>query len=126
VIVLACMIDRALAGPHAFAIARDLNAQGFANVSGRPLTGPTVQQALKRRGVLSKGERITVLQRIRDLVLEGRSRHEILTVVQREAPPRLGPWTMDRLRDAIRRLQEGVLGIPPLPATPPDDIRGSR
>jgi DNA invertase Pin-like site-specific DNA recombinase len=120
------MVDHARAGRNAFAIARDLNAQGFGNVSGHPLTGPMVQQALKRRGALSKGDRVAVLQRIRDLVLEGRTRHEILAVIQREAPPRLGPWTVPRLRDAISRLREGVLGIPPLPATPANDTRGPR
>jgi DNA invertase Pin-like site-specific DNA recombinase len=116
-------VERARAGQHAFAIARELNAQGLGNVSGRPLTGPTVQHALKRRGVLSKAERIAVLQRIRTLVLEGRTRPEILAVIQREAPPRLGPWRMPRLRDAISRLRDGVLGIPPLPTMPADDTR---
>jgi len=55
------------------------------------------------------------MQRIRDLVLEEQTLPEILAVIQDEAPARLGPWSLARLRDAISRLREGVLGIPPLP-----------
>jgi hypothetical protein len=112
--VATLMVDRARVGQNAFAIARDLNARGFGNVSGRPLTGPTVHRALKRRGMLSKGERIAVLQRIRELVLAGRSRREILVIIQGEAPGRLGQWNPARLGRAISRLRKGVLGIPPL------------
>ncbi len=54
--------------------------------------------------------------RIREILLEHRSRPDILEVLDQEFPLPSGRWADDRLSRAIRRIQKGAPGIEPLPA----------
>lgn len=80
---------------------------------GRPLQPQDVSNMLWRLGIGEKAQRLEVLRRIRQMLIEGGSRREILQALQGEQ----GQWTPRRLGDAIKSLRSGAWGqaVPPLP-----------
>lgn len=106
-------------GKDAQAIADELRARDIRSRFGRWLTKENIQVRLRLHDLIPRVDRVKVLAVIRSLLVEGRARREILEHLQREAPPRSGPWTSSRLAYAISDLRRGVAGIERLPATPP-------
>jgi DNA invertase Pin-like site-specific DNA recombinase len=103
-----------LTGKSPQAIVRALQAAEVNTTSGNLVSRDTVRASLVRLGLNSGADRRRALSRIRDLLEAGRSRSEIVQALEAEYP-RLGRWTDDRLRGAIRQLRKGVSDIPPLP-----------
>ncbi len=73
---------------------------------------------LRRLGLGEKTQRLEVLRRIRQMLIERRSRREILQVLQGEQ----GQWTTKRLGDAIQSLRFGAWGEA-VPALPPESLQ---
>jgi DNA invertase Pin-like site-specific DNA recombinase len=108
-------------GKDAQTIIDELSARGVTSHLGEAFTKNAVQVRLRQHGLTRRADRGKVLALIRSLLLEGRSRPQILEYVRREAPARSGPWTSSRLAYVISDLRRGVAGIEPLPAILPAD-----
>ena len=106
-------------GKDARAIADELRARDIKSRFGQWLTKENIQVRLRQHGLIRRIDRLKVLAVIRSLLLEGRSRREVLEHLHREAPARSGPWTSTRLAQAISDLRRGVPGIESLPAILP-------
>jgi len=99
-----------------------LTEQGLTAYQGGPLTPKALSRMYWGLGLGMKKPRLEALRRIRDMVIEGRARREILQVLQTQGPqPEEGEWTFARLRWAIKSLKLGVWGqtVPPLPSGTP-------
>jgi DNA invertase Pin-like site-specific DNA recombinase len=110
------------AGKDAQAIADELRARDIKSRFGEWLSEENIQVRLRLHGLIPRVDRVKVLELIRSLLLEGRSRREIFEHLRRDAPSSSGPWTSSRLADAIANLRRGVAGIEPLPAILPADL----
>jgi DNA invertase Pin-like site-specific DNA recombinase len=109
-------------GKDAQAIADELRARNIGSRFGQWLSKENIQVRLRLYGLIPRVDRVKILALIRSLLLEGRSRREILEHLRQEAPPRSAPWTSSRLADEITNLRRGVAGIEPLPAILPADL----
>jgi DNA invertase Pin-like site-specific DNA recombinase len=103
------------AGKEPGTIADELTAAGVPSATGKPVSREIVKRSLTRVGLNEKAVRHRILARIREL-LEQNDRPQILQVLDTEFPLPHSQWNADRLSRAIRRLQQGVRGIDPLPA----------
>jgi hypothetical protein len=52
---------------------------------------------------------------VAELVNEGRSCKQIVSLMEREAPPTLGPWNYQRVYGITKNLRKGVPGAPTVP-----------
>ena len=87
--------------------------------AGRLLTPQDLSHMLWRLGLGMKEPRLEVLQRIREMLIEGRSQREILRALQSQRTD--VQWTPHRLRMAIRSLRLGFWeqAVPPIPPGTP-------
>jgi DNA invertase Pin-like site-specific DNA recombinase len=102
-------------GQTAAQIAAELNARGVTSLHGTPMSETSVLAKLERLGIKSQPARREVLVKIRSLLIDGKTRREILDIVNRELPLHLKRWTPSRLVVAITALRTGVPGVPRLP-----------
>jgi hypothetical protein len=96
-------------------IAAELNARGVTSLHGTPMSKTTVLAKLERLGTKRQPTRREVLAKIRSLLIDGKTRREILDIVNRELPLHRKRWTPSRLVVAIAALRTGVPGVPRLP-----------
>lgn len=114
------------AGKDAGTITDELRQAGVITTRGRLMSLNVIHQKLGHLGLREKRDRMAALQLIRQALLEGRPRHEILALLRAQASPRLGSWTPQRLSDTIRQLRKGIVGIEPLPHALPEDLEAQR
>lgn len=112
------VIKRHHEGQDPTAIAEHLNAQGLTTAKGTPFKRSTIYAVLDRHGLRRKDERQKILQLIRQMVIDNVPRKKMLVRLTLESPKGLGRWTRIRLTQTISSLRRGVVGIPPLPASP--------
>lgn len=110
------------AGHKPAEIHRALQAANVPNASGKPLTETAVRMKLWHLGLSQKPKRVKALLRIRELLIQGRSRRDILQILRTEGfPPLEDEWTLKRVHEAIYCLRRGKYPkeIPPLPSDLP-------
>jgi hypothetical protein len=117
------------------AIVEELRSQGITNAFGRPMSIEVVRKALYRHGLTQTRQWIEALLIIRQLVLDGWSRRQILARLRSRGPSHpLEEWTSTRIESAITRLRLGTVPseVPPLPPqcrvapsieTPPEAVQ---
>lgn len=94
-------------------------AAGFTTCRGRAFSRKTLQHRLWDEGFNTKDDRIAALRLIWAMLVERRSRREILERLRTEGPrPKEGEWTGARLTNAITSLKQNCWAphIAPLPA----------
>jgi hypothetical protein len=98
------------------AIVHELRAAGIPSMSGKPASRDIVRKSLERVGLNRAALRQPILTRVYGLLVEQRSRKDIMAILDQEFPLTGRTWTHDRLYRIIRRLKDGVPGLSPLPA----------
>lgn len=110
------------AGRPVSEIMEAVTARGLTTQRGKLFDRKGLQHKLYMLGFDMKRPRLEALQLIRSLLLEQRSRKEILETLQKAGPqPYEGGWTMKRIVTAIKSIVTGAWApeIAPLPADVP-------
>jgi hypothetical protein len=99
-----------------------VNDLGLTTQRGKLFERKGLQHKLWVLGFDMKGPRLEALQVIRSLLLDRRSRQEILETLRKSGPqPYEGEWTMKRVSTAIKSIVTGAWApeVSPLPADVP-------
>ena len=106
--------ERHAAGHSIDAIAEEFRATGVKTALGAPISRTLLAAKLRYAGTPITAARLEALKLIRDAVLDNVRRRDLRARLEARFP-NLGPWTAQRLADAICELRDGVRGIEPLP-----------
>jgi hypothetical protein len=108
-----------VAGMGPAEIADRLRSEGITTAQGVPMSRGAMHQKLVRLGLNRKRDYLAGVRRIAELVNQGRSCKQIVTVMGKEAPPTLGRWNYDRVYRIIRNLRTGIADVATMPAVLP-------
>jgi len=110
--------ERRAAGHSVNEIADEFRDTGVTTAFGAPISRTLVAAKLREAGTPVTRERLEALKLIRDAVVENVRRRDLRARLDARFPT-LGPWTAQRVADAVCQLRQGVRGIEPLPAILP-------
>jgi len=114
--------DLRRAGQPVSEILDTLGAMGVTTYWGRSFTRKILQHKLWLLGFDTKTDRIKALRLIHSMLLERRSRREMLEALRSQGPqPKEGEWTPSGLQSAILSLRKNLWPdeVPPLPPDVP-------
>jgi hypothetical protein len=114
------------AGEPVSEILKAVTAMGLTTQRGLFFTRKALQHKLWLLGFNKKGPRLEALRLVRSMLMEKRSRQEILEALQTKGPkPYEGEWTQQRVTSAIRSIDSGAWA-PKIPLLPDSIPRARR
>lgn len=103
------------AGMSAAEIAKRLRSEGITTAQGYPMSRGATHQKLMRLGLNWKRHWLAAVRRVAELVNQGHSCKQIVSLMEKEVPPTLGRWNYNRVYGIIKNLRKGVPGASKMP-----------